>query len=63
MLLHRWLETLAKMRSQPAVYLDGRVMTFDDLAQALTDLAAKTYVPDTAASRLGGAGAGLTDND
>ena len=26
-------------------------------------LAAKTYVPDSAASRLAGAGAGLTDND
>lgn len=27
------------------------------------DLAAKTYVPDSAASRAAGAGAGLTDND
>lgn len=27
------------------------------------DYAAKTYVPETEASRLGGAGAGLTDND
>lgn len=30
---------------------------------ALSDLAAQTYVPATAASRLAGAGAGLTDND
>jgi len=31
--------------------------------QALLDLAAKTYVPATAESRLLGAGAGLSDND
>ncbi|EBA10761.1 DUF3726 domain-containing protein [Roseobacter sp. CCS2] len=31
--------------------------------QIWLDLAAKTYVPETAASRLAGAGAGLTDND
>ncbi len=33
------------------------------LWDALGDLAAKTYVPATEASRLAGAGAGLTDND
>lgn len=34
-----------------------------DVYQALNALAEKTYVPATAASRLKGAGAGLTDND
>jgi hypothetical protein len=29
----------------------------------LTDMAAKTLVPETESSRIGGAGAGLTDND
>lgn len=31
--------------------------------QVWADFAARTYVPETEASRLGGAGAGLTDND
>ena len=31
--------------------------------QIWQELAAKTYVPETESSRLGGAGAGLTDND
>ena len=34
----------------------------EDMAQ-WQSLAAKTYVPETAQSRLAGAGAGLTDND
>ncbi len=34
-----------------------------DLYEHLDRLAAKTYVPETDASRLSGAGAGLTDND
>lgn len=35
----------------------------DDQWQALNTFAALTYVPETETSRLGGAGAGLTDND
>lgn len=35
----------------------------DSTWNALTELASKTYVPATEASRLAGAGAGLTDND
>lgn len=35
----------------------------DDIWQVLADFAAQTYVPATEASRLAGAGAGLTDND
>lgn len=34
-----------------------------DVAARLTLLAARTYAPETEASRLGGAGAGLSDND
>ena len=33
------------------------------LADKMMALAARTYVPETEASRLSGAGAGLTDND
>ena len=35
----------------------------DPIACRRAELAAKTYVPETEASRLAGAGAGLTDND
>jgi len=35
----------------------------DQLWIQLSDLASKTYVPATEASRLSGAGAGLNDND
>jgi|UPI0005951F6B hypothetical protein len=41
----------------------GPVDIDDTLWAALSTLAAKTYVPATEASRLAGAGAGLTDND
>lgn len=34
-----------------------------DVWSALSDLAARTYVPASESSRLSGAGAGLTDND
>jgi hypothetical protein len=34
-----------------------------DVAARLTLLAERTYAPETDASRLGGAGAGLSDND
>ena len=35
----------------------------EDLAGWMADLAARTFVPESEASRLAGAGAGLTDND
>ena len=35
----------------------------DTLAALMTELAARTFVPESEASRLAGAGAGLTDND
>jgi len=41
----------------------GAVAVADDLWQRASSHAAKTYVPATEASRLKGAGAGLTDND
>lgn len=41
----------------------GRRMLGQDLAAHLDDMASKTLVPETESSRLGGAGAGLTDND
>lgn len=40
-----------------------RVALPPSLSAMLQSLAAKTLVPDTATSRLSGAGAGLTDND
>ena len=43
--------------------LPARITLPDDLAQDLSTLAQKTYVPATEASRMTGAGAGLTDND
>ena len=47
----------------PAMPRAGSVTVSDQLWVFLSDLAAKTYVPATEASRLAGAGAGLTDND
>lgn len=41
----------------------GPVDIDDDLWDGFADLAAKTYVPATDASRLAGAGASLSDND
>ncbi len=40
-----------------------RVTLPEDLAAKMTTLAARTFVPESEASRLAGAGAGLTDND
>ena len=40
-----------------------RVFITDENMAKWQALAAKTYVPETEQSRLGGAGAGLTDND
>ena len=41
----------------------ARIDLPDDLAVTLNQLAARTFVPETEASRTAGAGAGLTDND
>ena len=41
----------------------GRRVIPATLNEHLTDMAAKTLVPETENSRIGGAGAGLTDND
>jgi hypothetical protein len=41
----------------------GRITLPDDLSLKMTNLAARILVPESDASRLAGAGAGLTDND
>lgn len=40
-----------------------RIILPDDLAEYMQSLAARVLVPESEASRLSGAGAGLTDND
>ncbi len=45
------------------VELPSRVNVPQPLTDLMQELAAKTYVPESEASRLSGAGAGLTDND
>ncbi|WP_436397561.1 hypothetical protein [Roseobacter sp. S98] len=40
-----------------------RITGCADLIDEMTGLAARTFVPESAASRAAGAGAGLTDND
>lgn len=57
------LEVTAFLTRPNAAPVVTRVDLPDDLAGLLNRLAAKTFVPETAASRLSGAGAGLTDND
>ncbi len=50
----------------PDLPLPGCQLRYDPDAAAtarLTDLARRTYAPDTDASRISGAGAGLSDND
>lgn len=50
--------------SNPAhLYQLGPVDIADEIWEALSGFAHRTYVPATEASRLKGAGAGLTDND
>lgn len=51
----------ARIRATPK--LPARIMVPAELIEKLTDLAARTYVPATDASRQSGAGAGLNDND
>jgi hypothetical protein len=51
-------------RAKPVVHSSkGRRVIPAALNDHLTDMAAKTLVPETKSSRIGGAGAGLTDND
>lgn len=47
----------------PPAPVVGPAVVSDQLWQTLADFAAKTYVPASEASRMAGAGAGLTDND
>lgn len=52
---------------EPAVPAPGgpldRITSCDLAIEKMTALAARTFVPESEASRLAGAGAGLTDND
>ncbi|MFK7743543.1 MAG: hypothetical protein AB8B47_00705 [Roseobacter sp.] len=50
--------TVPRAKIQPK-----RILGCEVLVQQLTDLAARTFVPESDTSRLAGAGAGLTDND
>lgn len=50
-------------QAAPAIPFVRPVFVSDQLWQVFNDYAAKTYVPATEASRIAGAGAGLTDND
>lgn len=51
------------IEAPPPASLSGPVDVPDGLWSIFSDFAAKTYVPETDASRNAGAGAGLTDND
>jgi len=57
------LDALPIARAEHASALLDRIAVPDELWRQTEMLAARTYVPATAASRLAGAGAGLTDND
>ncbi len=60
---------VVKIAPEPAfngtalAYQAGDVPVDAEIWQQLNTLAYRTFVPDSAASRLAGAGAGLTDND
>ncbi|MCW1951709.1 MAG: DUF3726 domain-containing protein [Octadecabacter sp.] len=56
--LHRF-----KPSSPPEKAPLGRRKVPQDLLTHLHELSVKTHVPETESSRVGGAGAGLTDND
>jgi len=57
--VHLWMDT-SDIRP---LHNAARLTVPPELYDLLTAAAAQTFVPDTAASREGGAGAGLTDND
>ncbi|MDT8327683.1 MAG: DUF3726 domain-containing protein [Roseovarius sp.] len=56
---------ITRSRSNNGARLDLRTRgdITPEIAQVLTGFAHRTYAPDTAKSRLAGAGAGLSDND
>ena len=47
----------------PAGWVTGPVDVPDPIWATFADFAASTFVPETDASRIAGAGAGLSDND
>lgn len=54
---------IERVAEAEAVQPLGRRIIAQALGDHLADMAAKTLVPESEASRLAGAGAGLTDND
>lgn len=58
-----WLDVHLSRDDRRAATLPARIALDAATQQALSALAAKTYVPQSETSRLSGAGAGLTDND
>lgn len=57
-----WIGTTKAPKGQKQQALD-RAFIADDVYEKLNALASKTYAPSTEASRIAGAGAGLSDND
>lgn len=57
------LRIAADLNAPATRKLPARIEMSDHLRAALTRLAVQTHVPASEASRLGGAGAGLSDND
>ena len=60
---HKMLRLHSPPAVEPAQPASGAVEVDDDLWSVLAGFAAKTFVPATEASRIAGAGAGLSDND
>lgn len=60
---HQMLRLHSPPAAEPAKPATGAVEVDDDLWSMLASFAAKTFVPATEASRIAGAGAGLSDND
>ena len=57
------ISVLPQVDSLPPALHTAPIYLEKPVWKAISDLAAKSYVPATAASRSSGAGAGLTDND
>ena len=57
------IDVTCKVETPAARLPPVRITLPAGLARVMQSHAAKRLVPDTAASRAGGAGAGLTDND
>lgn len=60
---HQMLRLHSPPAAEPAKPATGAVEVDDALWSVLAGFAAKTFVPATEASRIAGAGAGLSDND